>query len=40
VHGALHLLGYDHETDQGQMNRLQTKLLNRKFFLNSPRLAG
>ncbi|MGH9863548.1 MAG: rRNA maturation RNase YbeY [Candidatus Acidiferrales bacterium] len=21
LHGALHLLGYDHETDRGQMNR-------------------
>jgi len=39
VHGALHLLGYDHETDQGQMNRLQTKLLNRKFYRSSPRLT-
>jgi probable rRNA maturation factor len=39
VHGVLHLLGYDHETDQGQMNRLQTKLLRRRFILNSPSLA-
>jgi probable rRNA maturation factor len=39
VHGVLHLLGYDHESDQGQMNRLQTKLLRRKFILNSPSLA-
>ena len=39
VHGILHLLGYDHESDQGQMNRLQTKLLRRKFILNSPSLA-
>jgi len=38
VHGIVHLLGYDHETDQGQMNRLQTNLLRRKFFLNSPSL--
>ncbi len=38
VHGILHLLGYDHETDEGQMNRIQTKLLRRKFFLNSPSL--
>jgi probable rRNA maturation factor len=39
VHGALHLLGYDHETDRGQMKRIQTKLLHRKFFLNPPPLA-
>jgi probable rRNA maturation factor len=38
VHGIVHLLGYDHETDRGQMNRLQTNLLRRKFFLNSPSL--
>jgi len=38
VHGVLHLLGYDHESDQGQMNRLQTKLLRRKLVLNSPPL--
>jgi probable rRNA maturation factor len=39
VHGILHLLGYDHETDSGQMNRFQTKMLRRKLFLNSPTLA-
>ena len=39
VHGTLHLLGYDHETDKGQMNQIQRKLLQRKFFLNSPPLA-
>ena len=26
LHGILHLLGYDHETDQGQMDRIETKL--------------
>jgi probable rRNA maturation factor len=26
LHGVLHLLGYDHETDRGQMNRLEKKL--------------
>jgi len=26
LHGLLHLLGYDHETDKGQMNRLEKKL--------------
>jgi probable rRNA maturation factor len=26
LHGLLHLSGYDHETDSGQMNRLELKL--------------
>src|SRR5574341_910152 len=26
LHGMLHLLGYDHETDSGQMRRLETRL--------------
>jgi probable rRNA maturation factor len=26
VHGLLHLCGYDHETDDGQMNRLELRL--------------
>ncbi len=26
IHGTLHLAGYDHETDQGQMNRLEKRL--------------
>lgn len=26
LHGILHLCGYDHETDAGQMNRLELKL--------------
>jgi probable rRNA maturation factor len=29
LHGLLHLLGYDHETDHGQMTRLETKLRRR-----------
>lgn len=29
LHGVLHLCGYDHETDQGQMNRLQSRLRQR-----------
>jgi probable rRNA maturation factor len=32
MHGILHLLGYDHETDRGQMNRIQKKLMRRKLF--------
>jgi len=26
IHGTLHLAGYDHETDQGEMNRLEKRL--------------
>jgi len=26
LHGILHLLGYDHETDRGQMDRVEHKL--------------
>jgi probable rRNA maturation factor len=26
IHGVLHLCGYDHETDNGEMNRLELKL--------------
>ena len=26
IHGVLHLVGYDHETDGGEMNRLELKL--------------
>jgi probable rRNA maturation factor len=33
VHGVLHLLGYDHETDAGEMNRLQRRLLRRRALL-------
>jgi probable rRNA maturation factor len=29
LHGVLHLLGYDHETDRGDMNRLETRLRQR-----------
>lgn len=29
LHGALHLLGYDHETDQGRMNRRERALRRR-----------
>ena len=27
VHGALHLCGYDHETDSGEMLELQAKIM-------------
>lgn len=39
VHGVLHLLGYDHETDRGEMMRLQGKLLRRKVLRLPPALA-
>ena len=29
LHGMLHLCGYDHETDQGEMNRLELRLRKR-----------
>ena len=29
LHGVLHLCGYDHETDQGEMNRLEMRLRRR-----------
>ena len=29
LHGVLHLLGYDHETDRGEMNRMERKLRRR-----------
>lgn len=29
LHGVLHLLGYDHETDQGEMDRVERKLRKR-----------
>jgi probable rRNA maturation factor len=29
LHGILHLLGYDHETDRGEMDRVERKLRER-----------
>jgi probable rRNA maturation factor len=29
LHGVLHLLGYDHETDRGEMNRIENKMRRR-----------
>jgi probable rRNA maturation factor len=40
VHGTLHLMGYDHETDAGQMNQIQHRLIRRRFFMNAPMLLG
>jgi probable rRNA maturation factor len=36
LHGILHLMGFDHETDQGQMDKLELNL--RKTTLDSTRL--
>ena len=36
IHGALHLAGYDHETDNGEMNRLE-KRLRRELLERSPK---
>ncbi len=38
VHGILHLLGYNHETDGGRMLRLQYRLLRRRALMHSPAL--
>lgn len=35
LHGTLHLMGYDHEKDRGEMNRLQGRLMRRKLFTAS-----
>lgn len=36
LHGFLHLLGYDHENDDGEMRRIEYRL-RRKFRLTTPR---
>ena len=38
LHGYLHLLGYDHETDQGEMDTLEARL--RKRFGIAERVPG
>lgn len=35
IHGMLHLLGFDHETDNGKMQHLQTRIIRRIFFRNA-----
>jgi len=37
LHGLLHLLGYDHETDQGEMERLQARLARTLLQAHLPR---
>ncbi len=36
LHGFLHLLGYDHETDEGEMRRIEYRL-RRRFAITTPR---
>ena len=36
AHGALHLMGYDHETDGGEMIRMQHRVSRRRFFTARP----
>ena len=38
IHGTLHLCGYDHETDNGEMNRLELRL--RRKLLDRGRGSG
>ncbi len=40
VHGILHLLGHDHEVDNGEMKQLQSKLERRKCFRDASPLGG
>jgi probable rRNA maturation factor len=35
IHGVLHLSGYDHEQDSGEMEKLQEELLNKLFHSES-----
>ncbi|HTD52608.1 MAG TPA: rRNA maturation RNase YbeY, partial [Thermoanaerobaculia bacterium] len=39
LHGYLHLLGYDHEVDDGQMDRLESKL-RRRLGLSGSRVSA
>ncbi len=39
LHGFLHLLGYDHETDDGEMHRIEYRL-RRRFRITTPRRAA
>jgi len=36
LHGVLHLLGYDHQTDDGEMRRVEYRL-RRRFEITTPR---
>jgi probable rRNA maturation factor len=39
IHGILHLMGYDHETDAGEMNRRQLRLMRRAALRRGRMLA-
>ena len=38
LHGFLHLLGYDHETDEGEMRRIEYRM-RRRFAITTPRVV-
>ena len=40
VHGALHLMGYDHEADDGEMIKMQNRVARRRFFTAAPYIIG
>jgi len=40
AHGILHLMGYDHETDDGEMKRLQRRLVVRRALAGIPAVLG
>ena len=39
LHGLLHLIGYDHETDNGEMEDLQRRFMRRRIFCETAPLA-
>jgi probable rRNA maturation factor len=40
AHGILHLVGYDHEADDGEMLRLQHRLMSRRGIAVIPAVLG
>jgi len=40
VHGTLHLMGYDHEADGGEMIKMQNQVTRRRFFKATPYIFG
>lgn len=40
IHGVLHLCGYDHETDDGEMNRIELRLRTRLLDHNRSRVMA
>jgi probable rRNA maturation factor len=39
IHGLLHLMGYDHEADNGEMNRIQRRMIRRQAFARGAPIA-